>query len=291
VFLVIAGMGFFDAVIHSFTTIATGGFSSRNKGLAYWNSPAIMWIVTIFMIIAGFNFTLIFRLFQRRWKEVWHSSEGRAYIGIILVSAAITVVSFRFAGKALPAETSGFSGTAGAAFFYAASVLTTTGFSAAGQAFLTPAAMVVLFLLMFVGGCSGSTSGGIKVIRHVVLFKQCGNELKKILYPQGVFSIRLNNKVGRKDVVYGVSGFIFLYFALLAACALVIAGSGLDYAASFSIALASLGNIGLDPSLLEPFAGLGALPGYAKWTLSFIMIAGRLELWTAFVFFSKDYWR
>ena len=303
--LYIAGMNLFDAIIHAFSTMATGGFSSRNEGLAYWNSPAIIWIVTIFMIVAGFNFTLLFRLLQRKWKEVWDSSEGRAYIGIILISTAIAAISLHFSGETMAnaklaeAEAgiaygkplTSISGSIRTALFYITSVLTTTGFSAGGQAILTPIARGVLFFLMFVGGCSGSTAGGIKVIRHVVLFKQTGNEIKKILYPRGVFSIRLNNKVGRKDVVYGVAGFIFLYFALLAVCALIIASSGLSHTNSLSIALLSLGNIGLDPALLNQTAIVGGLPDYAKWTLSFIMIAGRLELWTAFVFFSKEYWR
>ena len=163
--------------------------------------------------------------------------------------------------------------------------------TAGNLAMLTPLTMAVLFSLMFVGGCSGSTAGGIKVIRHVVLFKQTSNELKKILYPRGVFAVQLNNKVGRKDVVYGVAGFIFLYFAIVGVAALVIASSGLSHTTSFSVALISLGNIGIDPALLQPYAIFGSLPDYVKWTLSFVMIAGRLELWTAFVFFSKEYWR
>jgi len=276
VLLCIAGMDLFDAIIHAFSTMATGGYSSRNEGLAFWSSPVIMWIVTIFMIIAGFNFALLFRLIQRKWKDVWHSSEARTYFSIIIVSSIIAAVS---------------TGSITNSFFYTTSILTTTGMTAGSQSLLTPLARAVLFLLMFIGGCSGSTAGGIKVIRHVVLFKQTGNELKKILYPRGVFSVRLNNKVGRKDVVYGVAGFVFLYFALIGIASLVIAGSGMDHITSFSVALISLGNIGLDPASLEPFAIFESLPGYVKWTLSFIMIAGRLELWTAFVFFSREYWR
>ena len=304
ILLVIAGMDWFDAVIHAFSTMATGGFSSKNEGLAFWNSTSIVWIVTIFMIIAGFNFTLIFRLFQRKWKEVWRSSEARAYIGIILVSTAIAAVSFHLSGETMAnarlAETAAgigyempltsIAGSIRTGLFYTASVLTTTGFSAGGQAILTPIAKGALFFLMFVGGCSGSTAGGVKVIRYVVLFKQAGNEIKKILYPRGVFTIRLNKKVGRKDVVYGVAGFIFLYFALLAVCSLIIASSGFDHLNSFSIALISLGNIGLDPAMLNQISVFGNFPDYVKWTLSFLMIAGRLELWTIFVFFSKEYW-
>jgi len=276
VLLVIAGMNLFDAVVHSFSTMATGGFSSHNEGLAYWNSPAIIWIVSIFMIIASINFTLIFRLFQRKWKDVWYSTETRAYFMIILVSTAIIAVS---------------SGNIRTAFFYTASIISTTGFTEGSQAILFPMAHAVLFLLMFIGGCSGSTAGGFKVIRYVVLFKQAGNELKKIIYPSGVFSIQLDNKVGRKDVVYSVAAFIFLYFAFLAVCTIIVASSGLNHMTSFSVALISLGNIGLDSSLLEQVAIFSNLPDYVKWTLSFVMIAGRLELWTAFVFFSKDYWQ
>jgi trk system potassium uptake protein TrkH len=274
ILLTLAGMDIFDAVVHAFSTMATGGFSSRNESLAYWNSAPIIWIVTIFMIIAGFNFTLIFRLIQRKWRDVWDSSEARAYFLIILASTAIIA---------------GTGGSFRTGLFYTASVLTTTGFSAGGQALLAPAAKSVLFFLMFIGGCSGSTAGGIKVIRHVVFFKQVGNEIKKILYPRGVFTVRLNNKVGRKDVVYGVAGFVFLYFLFLAGSSLIIASSGYDHLNSFSLALVSLGNIGLDPALLDQVTILSRFPDYVKWTLSFIMIAGRLELWTVFVFFSREY--
>jgi trk system potassium uptake protein TrkH len=304
VLFVLAGMGWFDAVIHAFSTMATGGFSSRSSGLAYWHSPAIDWIAAVFMLIAGFNFTLLFRLMQRRWKEVWRNSEAKAYLLIVAVSAAICAVSFmrsdwkpvlvgalpEYSGGDIPPVKSIWTSIR-VAFFYTVSVLTTTGFSTTGQGLLTPIAKGTLFILMFIGGCSGSTAGGVKVIRHVVLFKQSGNELKKIIYPRGVFSVRLNNKVGRKDVVYGVAGFIFLYFALAAVSALVVAASGLNHLTSFSIALISLGNIGLDPGLVEQVAVVAALPDYAKWVLSFIMIAGRLELWTAIVFLSGRFLR
>ncbi|MDR1506462.1 MAG: TrkH family potassium uptake protein [Treponema sp.] len=288
VLFVFAGMGWFDAVVHAFSTMATGGFSSRNEGLAFWHSPAIDWIAAVFMLIAGFNFTLLFRLMQRRWKEVWHNSEARAYCLVIFVSVITCAVSLGFSGRK-PAE--GLLGNIRTAFFYTVSILTTTGLGTTGMNLLTPLAKGVLFVLMFIGGCSGSTAGGIKVIRHVVLFKQSGNEMKKIIYPKGVFSVRLDNKVGRKDVVYGVSGFIFLYLILLAISTLVVAGSGLDHISSFNVALISLGNIGLDPGMTGQIEIFAAFPAYVKWFLCFIMIAGRLELWTAVVFLSRDYWR
>jgi trk system potassium uptake protein TrkH len=144
---------------------------------------------------------------------------------------------------------------------------------------------------MFIGGCSASTAGGIKVIRHVVLFKQAGNELRRLIFPRGVFSVRLNRKVGRKDVVYGVAGFVFLYCMVIALTTLVVASSGTDLFSSFSAALSVTGNVGVGFGAVGPFHNYGAFPDYVKWVLSFVMIAGRLELWTVCVLFSPEFWR
>lgn len=294
VLLRFAGMSVFDAVIHAFSTMATGGFSSHNENLAYFASPAIHWITIVFMLIASYNFSLLFHLLQRKFREVWNNSEGRAYLAIVAVSviiitAALTIPAPGFEQQ--PEALSTFGGRVRGAFFYVASIVTTTGFTALDQNLWPPAAKAVLFILMLVGGCSGSTAGGVKVIRHVVLWKQCGNELRRIIYPRGVFSIRLNKKVGRKDVVYGVSGFIFLYFALAALGMIVVASTGLDLFSSLNTSLLAIGNIGLGLGKVNSAEAFHLFPAYVKWFLSFIMIAGRLELWTAFVFFSRDFWR
>ena len=286
VLLALAGMDWFDAVIHAFSTIATGGFSSRNEGLAYWNSPAILWIVLIFMLIYGFNFTLIYRLLQGKWKDVWYSSEGRAYIGITVISTLIITFSCMHEFPGVTAAGSFRNG-----FFYSVSIITTTGHTIGNQSLLTPVGKMALFCMMFIGGCSGSTAGGVKVIRYVVLFKQAGNEIKKIMYPQGVFSIQLNHKVGRKDVVYSVAGFMFMYLLVLAAGSLIIASSGYDHLGSFYVSLLSLGNIGVNPITYDTVTAIPGFPAYVKWTISFIMLTGRLELWTVFVFFSREYWQ
>ncbi|MDR2768830.1 MAG: TrkH family potassium uptake protein [Treponema sp.] len=294
VLLRFAGMSVFDAVIHAFSTMATGGFSSHNENLAYFASPAIHWITIVFMLIASYNFSLLFHLLQRKFREVWNNSEGRAYLAIVAVSviiitAALTIPAPGFEQQ--PEALSTFGGRVRGAFFYVASIVTTTGFTALDQNLWPPAAKAVLFILMLVGGCSGSTAGGVKVIRHVVLWKQCGNELRRIIYPRGVFSIRLNKKVGRKDVVYGVSGFIFLYFALAALGMIVVASTGLDLFSSLNTSLLAIGNIGLGLGKVNSAEAFHLFPAYVKWFLSFIMIAGRLELWTAVVFFSRDFWR
>ncbi|MDR2663573.1 MAG: TrkH family potassium uptake protein [Treponema sp.] len=303
----LAGMSFFDAVVHAFSTIATGGFSSRNESIAYYRSPLIEWILIVFMIIAGFNFSLLYRLFRRKFRDLYYNSEARAYFLIIAIASALIFCSLLANGGA--GEAGGISEAGGAnkvggvdaangpaaalrqSLFYAASILTTTGFSTVNYNLWPALAQGVLFMLMFIGGCSGSTAGGVKVVRHVVLFKQMQNEMRKIIYPKGVFSVRLNNKAGRKDVVYGVSGFIFLYFAMAGAGALVLAGAGLDFYSALNVSLVSIGNVGLGLGHLESAAVFQAFPAYVKWFLSFIMVAGRLELWTALVFLSRDYWR
>jgi trk system potassium uptake protein TrkH len=282
--LLLAGMDWFDAVFYAFSTMATGGFSSRNDSIGFYHSPMIEWIVLSFMIISGFNFSLSFKLIKGKFSEVLHNSEAKAYFFIIIVSAAIIAVSLMVKSAA---ESSSSIRTA---LFFTASIITTTGFSTGNPNVWPPLAQGILLILVLTGGCSGSSSGGVKVIRHVVLFKQAGNELRKVIYPRGVFSVRLNSKVGRKDVVYGVSGFIFLYFAFAAVGTLVTASTGLDIFSSINISLISIGNIGYGLGNVSA-AAMQALPAYAKWFLSFMMIAGRLELWTAFVFLSKDYWR
>jgi trk system potassium uptake protein TrkH len=284
VLLVLGGMDWFDAVLHAFSTIATGGFSSRNNGMAAFSSPFIDWLCILFMILSGYSFTLLYQLMRGRVRDVFRNSEGRAYISILGTASIIAALSLRAGGK-------DFSTALRQALFHCSSIMTTCGFSTVDHTRWPPLAQGVLFLLMFVGGCSSSTAGGIKVIRWVVLFKQAGNEAKRLLYPRGVFNIQLNRRVGRKDVVYGTAGFIFVYFAMLAAAFLLVAASGLDPWDSFNTALISLGNIGLGLGNLNNGAVLAGCPGYVKWGLSLFMIAGRLELWTFFVLFMPEYWR
>jgi trk system potassium uptake protein TrkH len=283
--LILGGMDQFDAVLHALSTMASGGFSSRNNGAAAFSSPFIDWVCVLFMILSGYNFTLLYQLLRGRVRDVFRNSEGRAYFGILAAAALTAALSLRAGGE-------DFFTALRRAFYHCASIMTTCGFSTVDLNSWPSLAQGVLFLLMFVGGCSGSTAGGIKVIRWVVLFKQAKNEAKRLLYPRGVFNIRLNRRVGRKDVVYGVAGFIFLYFAMIAAAFLLVAGSGLDPWDSFNAALISVGNVGLGLGELGGGAVLAGCPGYVKWGLCFFMIAGRLELWTIFVIFTPYYyWR
>ncbi|MDR0447081.1 MAG: TrkH family potassium uptake protein [Treponema sp.] len=277
----LGGMGWFDAVCNSFTVMSTGGVSTKNTGFAFYNSAFIDWVTIIFMLLGALSFNMYYKIVQGKFKELVQNTECKAYLLIFIFAAVVISVS-------LIPHYGSFGNALRFGSFEVASILSTTGNTRANYTAWLGLAQGVLFCLMFVGGCSGSTAGGIKVIRHAVLFKQAGNELRRILYPQGVFSIRLNGKVGRKDVVYGVAAFMFLYFVIVGVTTLATAASGFDIFSSFSAALCITGNIGAGFGAVEHY---GAIPNQLKLFYSLVMITGRLELWTVFVFFSREYWK
>jgi trk system potassium uptake protein TrkH len=280
----IGGMDFFDALCHAFTTMASGGVSTKAQGFASYHSAFIDGTATVFMLLAGLNFNLYYRLLRGKFRDLITNTEGRVYLLIFLVaSAAMSLTLIPKYGSALTAVRY--------ATFEAASILSTTGTSLVDYETWPGFARMILFCLMFIGGCSGSTAGGIKVIRHVVLFKQTGNELRRTIFPRGIFSVQLNKKVGRRDVVYGVAGFVFLYMIIVMGTTLISAASGIDLFTSFSAALSITGNIGAGFGGVGSAGNFGAFPDHLKWLYSFVMIAGRLELWTVFILFTREYWR
>ncbi|MDR3145600.1 MAG: TrkH family potassium uptake protein [Treponema sp.] len=287
-FLRLGGMDWFDALCHSFTIMASGGVSTKNAGIAFYNSPFIEWVCTVFMFLAAVNFNLYYRILKGKFKDIFTNSEGRAYLGIFIAAAAVVTVTltpvYGSPGKALRY-----------AAYQCASILSTTGAAITDYEAWPSLARMVLFCLMFIGGCSGSTAGGIKVIRLVVLLKQGGNELRRVIYPRGIFSIRLNRKVGRRDVIYGTAGFVSLYLLVILVTTLLVAASaertGMDLFSSFSTAVSITGNIGIGFGAIGPEHNYAAFPDYLKWLFSFVMIAGRLELWTVFILFTREYRR
>jgi trk system potassium uptake protein TrkH len=276
------GMSWFDAVCQGFSTIASGGAGARNGGIASFHSPSIEVITIVFMLLAGMNFNLYRKLFRGKWRDVVVNSECRAYLLVFVLAASALAVSLVpvYGKQALRY-----------AAFQAASVLSTTGYAVADYERWPEFSRAVIFCLMLIGGCSLSTAGGIKVIRHVVLFKQAGNELRRLVYSRGIFSVQINGKVGRRDIVYGTAGFVFLYLVVVAVTGLVAAASGADVFSAFGAALAVTGNVGTGFGAAGPFHSYGAFPDYVKWLFSFVMIAGRLELWAVFIFFIPEYWR
>ncbi len=279
------GMTLFDSLTHTFGTLATGGFSPKNLSVGFYHSAYVEIVTTVFMLLAGINFTLYFRLITGRFTTVYRDPELRAYLGFFLV--ATIVVAWNLFGRAYDS----FGTAVRYAAFQVASILTTTGFSSADFEAWPVLSKVILFLLMFVGGCSGSTGGGIKVIRILTLFKQGWNEMRYLIHPRAVFAIRIGGKSVKKDMVYHISGFVFLYVAFVLLTTLVVATGGFDIETSITAALATVGNIGPGFGLIGPMDNYSFLPAYIKWFLSFAMMTGRLELYTVLVLFTSTFWR
>ena len=283
--LLLGGMNLFDALTHTFGTLATGGFSTMNASVGHYNSAYIHGVITIFMVLAGINFTLHYRILTGQLKFVFKDTEFKAYLGIFLIATVIMTFilwgnTYATIGEALQY-----------ASFQAASILTTTGYATADYEKWPYLCQAILFILMFIGGCSGSTGGGIKVIRIITLLKQGFNEMKYLLHPRGVFTLKISNHPVKKDIVYSISGFFFLYIFLLLIVSFVVATTGEDLLTCFTTALATVGNIGPGFSKIGPTENYAFYPDYVKWFLSFAMLVGRLELYTVLIILTPRFWR
>ncbi len=281
--LCLAGMNFTDALSHAFATLGTGGFSTRNSSIGSYNSVAIDAIIMIFMFLAGINFSLYFYIFTRKFRDITSNSEFKAYL--VIVAALIIAVTI-----SLKKVYGSFGDSLRYSSFQVVSLMTTTGFSTADFMQWPATTQFLLFVTFFIGGCSGSTSGGVKVIRWLVLGKQVQNETRKMLHPHGVFAIRLNGRPGRKDIVFNVAAFMAVYFALVLITTFVGCLGQLDVWSSFTGALSMVGNIGPGYALLGPAENFGFLPDFVKYWYCFAMLAGRLELYTMIIYFLPVYW-
>ncbi len=279
VLLRFCGMGWFDAVCHAFSTLGTGGFSTRNGSVAAFGSPAAEWICTVFMLLASVNFALYCRLLSgRRPSEVLRDSELRTFLCI--AGGAILVA---FLGHGVSGSGVSGSGVAAAlrgSAFQVASILSTTGFMTEDYTAWRPTAQMVLFVLFLIGGCSGSTGGGIKVVRWTLLAKQLANETRRMLHPRAVYTIRLDGHPGREDLVPLAATFIFAYVMLVCVTAFVGAIGGLAPFEALTGALSMVGNVGPAFGRLGPTSNYGFLPAPVKLWYCFAMLAGRLEIYT-----------
>ena len=282
--LKLAGMDWIDAFSHAFSTLGTGGFSTKDSSIGWYNNAAIDVIITVFMFFAGINFSLFYYILIRKFEDIRDNSEFKVYLATVIFAILAVAVSVASVYHSFPTQLRYAS-------FQAVSIISTTGFSTTDFLLWPSTAQFWLFLLFFVGGCSGSTSGGVKVIRWTVLFKQISNETKRMLHPHGVFSIRLNNRVGRKDVIFNVTAFMALYFFLVALTTLVGCIGNLDLFTAFTSSLSMVGNVGPAAGILGPSGNFGCLPDFVKWWYCFAMLAGRLELYTMIMFFLPQYWQ
>ncbi len=278
------GMDFFESMCHSFTTMATGGFSTRNDSVASF-SPYIQYIITFFMFLAGTSFVLHYYALHFRFKKVWESEEFRSYFKIIAGSTVFISVSLLLTTDT-KIETAFRN-----AFFQTVSIVTTTGFFTADYLLWQPFLWFLIFLLMFTGGCAGSTGGGIKIVRQLLLFKNSRLELRRLIHPNAVIPVRLNGRAIPENIIYNVLAFFIIYILIFVFASLFMSMIGLDFETSVGAVASSLGNIGPGIGTVGPVHNYASIPTSGKWLLSFLMLLGRLELFTVLVLFTITFWK
>ncbi|MEA3504317.1 MAG: potassium transporter TrkG [Bacteroidota bacterium] len=282
--LMFGGMDLFDGLCHAFGTIATGGFSTQNASVADY-SPYIQYVIIVFMILAGTNFTLHYLALHGNLKETIKNEEYRYYMLIILVfSAIIATVLILNTGTEIEASVRN-------SLFQVVSIVTTTGFVTDNYLLWPNYLWMLIFLLMFIGGNAGSTGGGIKVIRQLLIIKNSFLELKRLVHPNAIIPVRLNDIAVPKNIIFNILAFVILYFFIFAISIIIMSVIGLDYQTSIGAVAASLGNIGPGLGSVGPICNYSDIPDVGKWFLSFLMLLGRLELFTVLILFSPAFWK
>jgi len=286
ILLTAGGMSLFDAVCHSFATVASGGFSTKNASIGYYNSAYIDGVVTFFMFVAGTNFALHYSALRGRFGDYLRDNEFVFFLVSFIVAVAIV---------AAVTSQSSFGGDILTALRYSSfnvmSIMSCTGFATADFSLWAPLAQMVLLFLMFPGACAGSTGGAMKNARVLLLLKAAVNEFKKLIHPQAVVPIRYNGRMVDQDVVFTVAGFIILYLVTFATASILMTALGLDIVTSISAVASCMANCGPGLGSVGPATNYAHLSDLAKWILSACMLLGRLELFTVFVLFSKAFWR
>ncbi|MDP1709089.1 MAG: TrkH family potassium uptake protein [Gammaproteobacteria bacterium] len=283
----LAGMTPFDAIIHSFTAVSTAGFSSHDASIAYFNSPLIEMILVLFMLLGGINFALHFLVLRGRSLRVyWQDSEFRVHMGIFV--AATVVVTAYLAWSHYYAD---IWQALRYAVFQVVSMVTTTGYVSADYGAWPPVLGALLMVLAFVGGSAGSTSGGIKVVRAVLLFKQTLCEIRRLMHPSALVPLKLSGKVVPDRTVAAISAFFATYLACFGLIGLAISAQGVEMVTAFSATAAAINNLGPGLNGVGPASNYAALPEAAKWMLSFAMLLGRLEIFTLLVLLTPAFWR
>ncbi|MFH1051874.1 MAG: TrkH family potassium uptake protein [bacterium] len=285
VLLLFGGMNLFDSLCHTFATMATGGFSTKNASVGAYGSAYIDYVIALFMVAAGTSFALHFRLFKGNFKEVINSGEFKFYLGIIAAATILILI------ETYKVNYHNFSEAFRYVFFQVVSILTTTGFGTADYEEWSIGSHVLLILLMFIGGCAGSTGGGIKVIRIYILLKFVYSEILKLLHPQAVIPVKVGNLSVDKKVITNISGFFILYTFITVTGIFIMSFLGLDYATAIGSVSATINNIGPGLGYVGPTENYALIPDAGKWVLSLLMLIGRLEVFTVIILFVPGFWR
>ena len=283
VFLLFGGMSLFESVVHSLGTAGTGGFSVKSNGIASY-SPYIQWVITIFMLLFGINFNLYYLMLIKRFSAAFKSSELWCYLGIVLV--AVTAISFNI----YPLYQN-VSDVIRASSFQVASIITTTGYSTVDFALWPSLSKMILIVLMFIGGCAGSTAGGIKVSRVLLGFKSVVKDLKKMIHPRSVGTVRYEGRALDQATSNGIASYFTVYFLLFFVLLILISFEPYDFETLFSALAACFNNVGPGLSLVGPSSNFGFFSTFTKYLLSFAMLFGRLEIYPMLLALTPSFWK
>lgn len=285
VLLVMAGLPLFDACIHTFGSVGTGGFSSRNASIGSYNNVLVEAIITIFTFMCGVNFSLYYQAIKGDFKAIFKDEEFRFYLGIVLVAILFITVdlygeAFRSIGESIRYST-----------FQVVTIITTTGYSTADFDKWPLFSKMILFVLMFIGGCAGSTAGGIKNIRILTLIKSMKTEILQIIHPRGVYSVRIGEKNIEEKYLSEIKSFFFMYMFVYVVAVLIVSLDGFDMATTLSSVAATLSNIGPGFAIVGPMGNFSQMSALSKLVLSLTMLIGRLEIYPLLLLTVPSFWR
>ena len=290
ILLYLGGMDVFDAICHSLTTLASGGYSTKNASIAYWSSPAIHYIIIFFMILAGTNFSLLYgALIRRQGKRLIQDEEFRTYTySIIGISLVISI------GLLYTRTFEGFSTIEKSfrdALFQTIATITTTGFSTSDYMAWHPILWLMILLAIPMGGTAGSTSGGIKTIRLHIMAKNILYEFKRVMHPKAIRPVRINRRIVSENTLSNTYVFVSIFLIITIASSIILMLCGISPSEAFGCSLASIANVGPSLGKFGPSETYAMLPDFAKWVLSIVMLIGRLELFTILILFLPSFWR
>jgi len=278
----LCGMGRFDAICHSMATISTGGFATHNDSVIGYN-PAIQWVIMIFMLLSGINFTQLIYAFRGKPQRLLHDEETRWYVGACIVAGIILTIGL--------AVNTHMWASIRIGFFTAIATITSTGFVAADYMIWPPILWMIVFFLMFSGGASGSTSGGMKWVRLAIFAKAANAEIKRRIHPNAVIPVRFNGHTVREQTTSNIVAFMFFYIAIIVLAALCFCGCGIGFDESIGVAVSMIGNVGVSIGQWGSSGCYAAFPPVAKLVATFVMLIGRLEIFTVLLLFSRALWK
>ncbi|MGB3907546.1 MAG: TrkH family potassium uptake protein [Methanomethylovorans sp.] len=281
----LAGMSLYDSIVHTFTTIGSAGFSPYGQSIVVFNSPLIEAILTLFMFIAGANFALLYRTVYLDHTSIFRDEEFKFYTAIVLVAAAVLTLTLRYDIYADTFTCLRY------AMFQVVSIITTTGFASVDFNLWPDSSRIVLLVLMFIGGCAGSTSGGPKVVRVLLLLKYANRELFRSIHPRAVKNVKFNGKIVPDDIIHQTISFMIIYFLIFITSTFIVSLMDVDIITAFTASIATLGNIGPGFNIVGPMSSYNSMPSLAKLVMIANMWIGRLEVFTVIVLFTPEFWK